>query len=431
LHKRVEAGEIGPGYQPIFADVFNREKYESVTNLDYAKYGLGRSEAVQSALWMLARKTQCDADAMRAEFETTALCADWGRKWERLGALEIEKAIKGVRRQAARSASELTFVKPPVHGGDYDYVIGPPGDKKEGLFPRGDVSLIGGSSGAGKTTLLMPWLEAQRKGEKVFGHETFKLPYILMLEDRSARSTRRTMDRLKLDIDRVPHAMVERGKTLAQEIADVLDRTNPTPAVVFFEGLDLAMEDASKMGSVAGTIRAIQKVVSHYHVAFIGSVGAPKMKPKEKYENMRERFFGSTAWGRKAETMIYLNEEPDGRRKMVILPRHRANEKFTMQFNWAGSLEIANEEPTDELSRMKAWTRKQKEPFPRAAFQSAFGMERDKAVARLKELEHCGSIKQVGVGLRGAALYQTAEVELAAAAAAFGERSVVDQVVTR
>ena len=78
LHKRIEAGDIGPGYQRIFADVFNREKYESVTPTGLRKVWVGSIvKAVQSVFLMLARKTQCDADAMRAEFKLTALCADW------------------------------------------------------------------------------------------------------------------------------------------------------------------------------------------------------------------------------------------------------------------------------------------------------------------------------------------------------------------
>jgi hypothetical protein len=414
LHSRIETGKVGPNYRaPIFAEAYDSQKYRDITNCDYAKHGLGRSEAVQSALWTLARKTNFDADAMRREFEVTALCEDWGSKWERLGDKEINRAIQRVREQDVKNpAAALTFVKPVVHGGDYDFVIGPPEGKREGLFPRGDVSLVGGASGAGKTTLILPWLEAQRRKENVFGHETFGLPYILLLEDRGARSTRRTMDRLHLDINNVPHAMVERGKMLAQEIADVLDRHSPTPAVIFFEGLDLAMEDASKMGSVSGTIRSIQKVVQHYHVAFLGSVGAPKMKPKEKYENMRDRFFGSSAWGRKAETMIYLNEESDGTRTMMILPRHRANEKFRMRFNVQGRLEVAQvEQPTDELSLMSVWARQQTS-FTKADFQAAFKhVTPDVIRRRLEYLREQGFITEHATGGRGAKIYRPIVIE--------------------
>ena len=47
----------------------------------------------------------------------------------------------------------------------------------------------------------------------------------------------------------------KRKDSSVKRLPTCLIRTEPTPAVVFFEELDLAMEDASKMGSVAGTIR--------------------------------------------------------------------------------------------------------------------------------------------------------------------------------
>jgi primase-polymerase (primpol)-like protein len=72
LHKRVEAGEIGPN-RVIVAEAFNREKFEDYLAGNYSKHGQGRSEAVQSVLWTLARQTQFNPEEMRRIFELSPL----------------------------------------------------------------------------------------------------------------------------------------------------------------------------------------------------------------------------------------------------------------------------------------------------------------------------------------------------------------------
>jgi hypothetical protein len=79
-----------------------------------------------------------------------------------------------------------------------DYVLGPSKSAKfEGWFPLGEVSLIGGSSGAGKTTWALQMLEAQFRGQEFLGHETYELPYIILMKDRSKFGLRRTFRRLE------------------------------------------------------------------------------------------------------------------------------------------------------------------------------------------------------------------------------------------
>jgi hypothetical protein len=338
-----------------------------------------------------------------------ALCQEWGgveegSKWNRLSEKEIQRAIERVQKlEAAKKPTALNFQKPPVIGGDYDFVIAGRNGHWDGLFPRGGVSLVGGSSGAGKSSLLLPLLRDQVNGDPVLDRLTFKLPYMLMLQDRGSASLRRTARRLGIDLSTTPYELVDRGGNLAQFIADVLDKTNPTPAVIFFEGLDLATDDASKMSTVANTISAIQKVVSRYHVALIGSVGAPKMKPREKYENMRDRFFGSCTWGRMAETMVYINAEPDEARTVLIMPRDSAQEKLTMRFNLQGRLEIRKsvEPPTDERSLMLQWIQKQ-EAFTVAEFAKQFaGVHESTIKRRLAEFEMQGAIASGDVVVDG------------------------------
>jgi RecA-family ATPase len=124
-------------------------------------------------------------------------------------------------------------VKPRVLGGDFDFVLNPLENETDGCFPRGEVSLIAASSGGGKTTLMMTLLEDQKAGRPVFRRTTNSLSYLLVLEDRSEASLRRTFARMRLDIESTPYRLLDRGgKSLAQAVADILDTTDLTPAVV-------------------------------------------------------------------------------------------------------------------------------------------------------------------------------------------------------
>jgi hypothetical protein len=248
----------------------------------------------------------------------------------------------------------VSFSKPAVRGTPYDYVVAPPSAQWEGWFPRGDVSLVGGSSGAGKSTWMLPLLDAQSKGEEFMGFQTYGLPYLMIVFDRSKNSVTRTFRRLDRDQAEIPTAKVKRGPDFAHTLCSAIERQPVMPAVVFFEGLDLVTSDAGKMGDVSLFVEQLQHIARHYHLALVGTVGAPKMKPKEKYENLRERFFGSTAWGRMAETMVLVNEEPDHSRKVFVLNRQRSMDLFRTKFV-NGRLEVVKDlEPSEDV-KMGQW----------------------------------------------------------------------------
>jgi putative DNA primase/helicase len=122
--RAVPVQRVGPEYKPVAA-VGSESKYRDVVNLNYEKYNLGRSEAVQSALVFLARKYEYDTEKMRSEFEQTALCEDWGSKWERLADSELQKAVefaKDAETQYAQSDSGNARRLIDTSGEDFRYV---------------------------------------------------------------------------------------------------------------------------------------------------------------------------------------------------------------------------------------------------------------------------------------------------------------------
>lgn len=236
------------------------------------------------------------------------------------------------------------FLGARVEGGDDSYVIAPTNLGDEGWFPRGDISLTGGYSGAGKTTLILDMLEKQARGEFFFGRETYRLPYLVMLADRSPRGLRRTMKRMKIDLKTLPHAR-HNGGNITDAIEKELVARQPMPAIVFLEGIDL-MGDSSKGQDVATLLRELARIADHYFVAIVGSTGSPKVKKGDGYKSAREMFIGSSSWARLVETMVLLQRENETAEltDMVVLPRQSKPVSYTLRFEDGRLREATQEE---------------------------------------------------------------------------------------
>jgi len=314
----------------------------------------GVSEAVQGLLCLLAEKMTCDKEAMDAEFRKSGLYADhtpghanWIEKWERRGDEEIAKAIQYHLSHTNADPFGLgAFTRPAVVVKTaFDFAVAPLDGKPDGWFPRSDTSLIAGSSGSAKTTEMFDVLEKQRRGEPVHGHNTFGLSFIVCMADRGDFANERTLSRMKIDPKTFPlrHIKATALKTVLKEIKDTIEAEPILPAVVFVEGADMLLEDASKMNLVAPFLNALNSIGRHYHIAFILSVGAPKMSPKEKYASKRATIYGSVAWGRMTETIIIMttpnDDDTSKYRDMVVLPRQQNSETFSLVFNNKGTLD--------------------------------------------------------------------------------------------
>ncbi len=232
----------------------------------------------------------------------------------------------------------LEFKYPSVEGSDFDFILGPMMGAGEGWCPRGDPHIIAGPSGGSKTTLIMDLLQAQFKKERFLGHETFGLPYLVVMADRGIRAFRRTMKRMGIDYTQIP---VERLRMVRDAgaiwaILRKIEECNPRPAIVFVEGADMLVKDASKMEIVTAFMDGLQRIASHYHISIILSVGSPKQKVGENYVAKRDQVIGTIAWGRTAETIIVMQylegDDTDRRRSVSVLLRNSMAEKYKMAF---------------------------------------------------------------------------------------------------
>jgi hypothetical protein len=248
----------------------------------------------------------------------------------------------------------LKFKKPQVNGGPEEYVLGPkkcefgPGDFSqknvtyEGWFPRSSISLIGGSSGVGKTSWTVPLLVKQAAREAYAGHEAHGLDYLLFLRDRGGFALERLLRRLALE-EGVRKNIVRvkgTGMQVIAQIVQAIESREKVPGVIFIDGLDMTVSDPNKMPIVMEFVDWLGEIAEHFHIAVIGAVGAPKRAKKDGgFTSQRDELYGSTAWGRAAETIVHATEGDDGNRIFTVMHRNSPKEIFHMRFNAAGRLE--------------------------------------------------------------------------------------------
>lgn len=234
------------------------------------------------------------------------------------------------------------FRFPKVTGKIQDYVLKPKEGQNpfSGWFPRGRVSLIGGSSGVGKTTLVVDLLNKQRGGDPYLGHPGAALDFLVLFADRTTLSNVETLTRMGLDRSQIPIAYMPVcwDNAAANQILTHIE-DNQIPPAVFIEGADALVSDANKTQVVAPFLTAMQKIAEWYHIALVLSVGAPKQKPKEGYKLTRDQIFGSQIWGRMAEDVLILafDGEEEGR-VLTVAHRNAKKESYHLEFGQSGLL---------------------------------------------------------------------------------------------
>ncbi len=397
----------------------NKLKFDALMKGDWQAAGCkGVSEGVQSLLCLLAEKTNCNAEQMDAQFRQSGMYSGkWtdDDKWGRLGESEIATAIKFTLslNDNPHDFGFGEFIRPAVKGTAFDFVFAPLDGCYDGWFPRGDTSVIAGSSGSAKTTRMFDMLRRQRDGETVHGHKTFSLPFLVCMADRGEMANERTLARMKINKNTFPleHITATSLKVVLREIKDKIEAEHILPVIVFVEGADMLLEDASKMNLVAPFINALNKIARHYHIAFVLSIGAPKTKPKDKYVSQRASIFGSVAWGRMTETIITMetpnDDDTSDLRDMTVLLRQGSAERFHLKFNEHGQLEeIPPTIQTVDGSDLNQWVFNQAEWFTVNDAVKATSLHKNTVKPKLEALHLSGFIDRKPSGTKNQIIYR-------------------------
>ena len=327
-------------------------RYKKLMAGDMGDYADNHSVADMALVHLLNKKFHGNAFLIDQEFCKSGL---YREKWDRLDYKwsTIGKVIKG--EPVFDDADDVM-----EDDGVDEYLVDALGKGHEGWFPKGDISLIGGSSGSGKTYWVMTLLEKVRSGVEVWGHKAMARDYRVVMHDRGQKGMRRTLDALGLSAEARQRVIRLSSKQQALQPAEVLEAAiekNPGVQAWFIEGLDMWFPNTIKMEIVAPIMDGLQRLATRRNVSVIATVGAPKEKTKagkdtERYHG-RDALFGSSALARKCETVVLITKtdmsDENSPRQYSVLPRNGKAERFWMK--WDGGLILVDQPPAKEPSK--------------------------------------------------------------------------------
>jgi AAA domain len=275
----------------------------------------------------------------------------------------VTRAIMAVAKDAQAIFAD-TEQDPMEDDGPTEYLVDRlPEPMHEGWFPKGEVSLVGGSSGAGKTSWAVPLLEKIRKGTDVYSHQSKPRDYRVLLHDRSKKAMQRTVKALGLPaeaIQRVIRLSASQQSRPPAEILEAAIEREPGVECWFIEGLDLWITDPNKMEVVGPVIDGLQRIATRRNVAVLATVGSPKQRGKDNKYSGRDSLFGSAALARKVETVVLMQlhdeDDPNSVSRCTVLLRNGRAE--TLFFEWQAEELCLTTEPqaVPELKAIDRWS---------------------------------------------------------------------------
>lgn len=158
------------------------------------------------------------------------------------------------------------------------------------ILPSQEIHLLGGPSGAGKTRFLFHTLLQWQAGLPILGYKSRPVPWVYVASDRSEQSVYRTLDDLGIEHTRIPIIPAwDEQLTLNQILGEAGERQ---AKLVVIEGFGGFVEPPAVNHQVRSYLSAAQRAARSDSMTIIGVMESPKMKPRDKYENPRQRISG-------------------------------------------------------------------------------------------------------------------------------------------
>ena len=195
------------------------------------------------------------------------------------------------------------------------------------MFYEGSIHLIAGPTGAGKTRWLLEALQEWEQSLPVLGCASHPCPWIYVSADRQQSEVDRTIKSLGLTM-KVP-TMLAFGVMPPIGAMGILEKAEQRGAeLIVWEGFGKYVEGNARSVEVSRWLNWMTWRLSHKQdgtprgapLTIIGVMEEPKMKPRDKYPNPRQRVSGPAAWGHCCDTIIVI--EPENEKKPTDPRRH-------------------------------------------------------------------------------------------------------------
>jgi hypothetical protein len=249
----------------------------------------------------------------------------------------------------ASPASPASSSSPSPNSDHIPYIISP-------IMPTEEVHLIGGPSGAGKTTFLFQMIEDWAQSQPVLGYESHPRPFLYIPCDRSEASTARTIERIGCKVPIPVFSLVDHNvpctiDNISKVSREQLKVKSDAQIVLFIDAFGTLVPGGkiNDYATVGSWLREVNRKCKREHMTIIGLGHSTKTKEGETFNNPRQRFLGSVAWGGFVDTMIFIEpenaEDPtDTSRRIFVLPRNSAELSMRYHFSSNGRLVSSDDE---------------------------------------------------------------------------------------
>jgi hypothetical protein len=162
--------------------------------------------------------------------------------------------------------------------------------------------------------------------------------------DRSLDAVYRTLDTMEIPRDAFQIIAAWDAHLTFNQIIDLAEDMGAKLAIL--EGFGQYVDAPGHTKQVRNFLCAACTTVKTHDITIWGVVESPKMKPKDRYENPRQRVSGAAAWGHHSETIFLVEPSNPGQasdtgRTLTVCPRNYAGIERKAHFDRDGHLIVS------------------------------------------------------------------------------------------
>ena len=211
------------------------------------------------------------------------------------------------------------------------------------IFQAHQNHLLGGPSGAGKTRWLLETFAKWKRGQPIFGHNSHPAPWLYVNSDRNQEDFDAILKSLSIEPGEVPMFPAWDLRLGYNGIIDYIAKTQPR--LVVWEGFDHLAGDRANSFVVTNFLQRVSGDMLKLDFTVLGVNERPKMNPRDRYPNPRERISGPAAWARHASTIFLLefgveSHPQDPSRNFFVCPRHDPAVEYRAAMTMEGRITI-------------------------------------------------------------------------------------------